>query len=196
MSYVFSLLSTALFVGVVQNLVLIGGYGLSETFRMAAKPKGLVVLSAFISMFSVLLAVVCSLLDTIPEIKALDNYMHFLVYVGVLFVLYALALVVVLIFRARKGLISRLGVSALNTLVLSIPFINRLSGFTIVQAAGCGLGAGVAFCISVLLINSGLKRLRENDEIPPAFRGSAAIFIYAALIALGLAALSGRAITI
>ena len=74
MSYAFSLASTALFVIAVQNPVLIGGLGSSEAFRMAAKPKWLLAFSAFISMFSVSLSIICVLLDLIPEIKALNQH--------------------------------------------------------------------------------------------------------------------------
>lgn len=196
MSYVFSLLSTALFVGVVQNLVFAGGFGSSEAFRMASKPKWLLAFSAFISIFSVLLGTACALLDTLPEINALGQNYHYLIYIGVLTVIYIISCLIALILKAPKGLLGRLGPAALNTLVLSIPMINRLAGFTVYEAAGCGLGAGIAFCIAVLLINAGIKRLRENDEIPPAFKGSPAVFIYAALISLGLFALSGRALMI
>lgn len=194
MSYIFSLLSTAILVGVVQNLVLTGALGASEAFRMASKPKGLLTLSAFISMFSVLLSTTCALLDVIPKIDALNQYWHYLIYIGVLTVIYIISCLIALALKASKKLISRLGVAALNTLVLSIPIINRLSGFTVYEAVGCGLGAGIAFCLAVLLINTGIKRLRENDEIPPAFKGTPAVFIYAALISLGLYALSGRAL--
>ncbi len=186
----------ALFVGAVQNLVLVGGYGASEAFRMAAKPKWLAIQSAFISLFSVLLAVIAGLLDRLSCVATLSPYLHFLVYVGILLVLYFLICAAVLLLKADKRLISRLGVGALNSLVLAVPLINRYSGFSLFEAAGTGLGAGVAFCFSVLLISAGLEKLRENDEIPLAFRGSPALFIYTALIALGLAALSGRALTL
>ncbi len=196
MNNFFAVVSAALFVGAVQNLVLVGGYGSSEAFRMAAKPKWLAVLSWFISMFSLLLAVIASLIDKLPTVAALSPYLHFLVYVGILLVLYFLACTAAFLLGATKRLISRLGIGAFNSLVLAVPLINRYSGFTVFEAAGTGLGAGLAFGFSVLLISAGFKRLRENDEIPPAFRGSASLFIYTALIALGLAALSGRALTI
>jgi Na+-translocating ferredoxin:NAD+ oxidoreductase RnfA subunit len=190
MSYAFSLASTALFVIAVQNPVLIGGLGSSEAFRMAAKPKWLLAFSAFISMFSVSLSIICVLLDLIPEIKALNQHFHYLIYIGVLAALYLASCLIAMLLKADKGLISRLSVAALYSLVLSIPMINHLSGFNIYKAAGYGLGAGAAFCLAVLLINAGVKRLRENDEIPPA------VFIYAALISLGLYALSGRVLMI
>ncbi len=196
MSYALSLISTALFVIAVQNPVLVGGLGSSEAFRMAAKPKWLLAFSAFISMFSVSLGIICFFLDFIPEINALNQPLHYVIYIGILAALYLLSLLVTMLLRVDKGLIGMLSVAAFNSLVLSVPMINHLSAFSIQKAAGYGLGAGAAFFLAVIIINAGIKRLRENDEIPPAFKGSPAVFIYTALISLGLYALSGRVLMI
>ncbi|HZJ75434.1 MAG TPA: Rnf-Nqr domain containing protein [Clostridia bacterium] len=196
MSYIFSLLSTAILVGIVQNLVFSGGLGASEALRMSVKPKLLLEFSVFISMFSVVLSVSCFFLDTIPEFNELNLYYHYLAYIGILIVLYIISVFIALIFKASKSHISRLAVAAFNTLVLSIPMINRLSGFTVFEAVGSGLGAGAAFGFAVLLMNISAKRIKENDDISESFKGSPALFIYAALISLGLYALSGRALLI
>lgn len=196
MSYIFSLLSTAVLVGVVQNLVFSGGLGASEALRMSVKPKLLLEFSIFISMFSVALSVSCYFLDTIPEFNELSLYYHYLAYIGILIALYIISVCIALISKASKSLISRLAVAAFNTLVLAVPMINRLSGFTVYEAVGSGLGAGAAFGFAVLLMNISAKRIKENDDIPKAFKGSPALFIYAALISLGLYALSGRALLI
>ncbi len=196
MSYIFSLLSTAVLVGVVQNLVFSGGLGASEALRMSVKPKLLLEFSIFISMFSVALSVSCYFLDTIPEFNELSLYYHYLAYIGILIALYIISVCIALISKASKSLISRLAVAAFNTLVLAVPMINRLSGFTVYEAVGSGLGAGAAFGFAVLLMNISAKRIKENDDIPKAFKGSPALFIYVALISLGLYALSGRALLI
>lgn len=196
MSYIFSLLSTAVLVGIVQNLVFSGGLGASEALRMSVKPKLLLEFSVFISLFSVVLSVSCFFLDTIPEFNELNLYYHYISYIGILIVLYIISVSIALIFKASKSLISRLAVAAFNTLVLAVPMINRLSGFTVFEAVGSGLGAGAAFGFAVLLMNISAKRIKENDDIPEAFKGSPALFIYAALISLGLYALSGRALLI
>lgn len=196
MSYIFSLLSTAVLVGIVQNLVFSGGLGASEALRMSVKPKLLLEFSVIISMFSVVLSVSCFFLDTMPEFNELNLYYHYISYIGILIVLYIISVLIALIFKASKSLISRLAVAAFNTLVLAVPMINRLSGFTVFEAVGSGLGAGAAFGFAVLLMNISAKRIKENDDIPEAFKGSPALFIYAALISLGLYALSGRALLI
>lgn len=196
MSYVFSLLSTAVLVGIVQNLVFTGGLGASEALRMSVKPKLLLEFSAFISMFSVVLSISCYFLNTVPEFNELNQYYHYAAYIGILIVLYIIAMLIALIFKASKSHMNRLGVAAFNTLVLGVPMINRLSGFTVFEAIGSGLGAGAAFGFAVLLMNVSAKRIKENDDIPVVFKGSPALFIYAALISLGLYALSGRALLI
>jgi Na+-translocating ferredoxin:NAD+ oxidoreductase RnfA subunit len=77
-----------------------------------------------------------------------------------------------------------------------MPLINYRSAFTIVEAIGAGLGAGLAYAIAVLLINSGLKRLDANKSIPKCFKGTPAIFIYTSLLALAFVGISGTSIFI
>ena len=52
---------------------------------------------------------------------------------------------------------------------------------------GSGLGAGVAFILAAALINKGSKLIAENEEIPEAFKGAPAMFIYVALVSLAFA---------
>jgi Na+-translocating ferredoxin:NAD+ oxidoreductase RnfA subunit len=65
-----------------------------------------------------------------------------------------------------------------------------------VEAIGAGLGAGLAYVIAVLLINTGLKRLDTNKSIPKIFKGTPAIFIYTALLSLAFTGISGTSIFI
>ena len=192
----FRLLLTALLVAVVQNLVITGGFGISEALRFSSKPGRLGFLSALIAFFSVLVSIICVLLEQVAAIAALDQYLHFLVYSAVLALLYLICCAAALLLKAGKKTLSSLGIAAINTLVMAIPLINYKSGFNVFEAVGAGLGAGASFAIAVTLVNTGIRRLRENPDIPESFSGSPALFIYTALIALGLTALSGRAFSI
>lgn len=197
MSVFSNLLSAAFYVMLFQNLIFNGGYGLSEAVRMSAKPRQLFPMAIFITYFSTVVSSACVLLDLIPVIKELNDILHALIFVGVLLVIYLFTMGAVLIYgKVSPRTIRRIGVAAFNTLVLAMPLINYRSAFTVTEAIGAGLGAGLAFVIAVLLINSGLKRLDANKSIPKSFKGTPAIFIYTALLSLAFAGISGTSVFI
>jgi Na+-translocating ferredoxin:NAD+ oxidoreductase RnfA subunit len=197
MSYIFfDLFSAALYASLLQNFIFTGGYGASEAIRMSAKPKNLFPLSLFIIYFSITTSVICRILELNSFVSGLESLYHYIIFYGVLCVLYILTLAVVLVMRAPKRVVRRVGIAAFNTLVLSVPFINYRAGFNLAGAIGSGIGAGVAFVLAVLLINIGLRKLEQNTSIPRHFKGTPAIFIYVSLLSLGFMALTGKSIFI
>ena len=197
MSYaLLDLLSAALYACLVQNFIFTGGYGASEAIRMSAKPKNLFPLSVFIVYFSTATSVICRVLELNASVSQLEPLYHNIIFYAVLCALYLVTLIFVLIIRAPKRVIRRVGIAAFNTLVLSVPFINYRAGFNLFEAIGSGIGAGIAFVLAVLLINVGLQRLEKNTSIPRHFKGTPAIFIYVSLLSLCFMALSGKSIFI
>lgn len=197
MSVITDLLSAAMYALVIQNLIFTGGYGASEAVRMAAKPKQLFPLSAFITFFSTFGSIICVLLEYLPSVAALDEIRHSLIFVAVIGILYLVMLIPVgLIFKAKKRTVRRLGVAAFNTLVLAIPFINYRATFGFAEAIGVGLGSGLAFVVAVLMINFGLRRLVADKNIPECFKGTPAVFIYVSLLALAFSGISGKGLTL
>ncbi|MCR4563257.1 MAG: hypothetical protein K5755_01315 [Clostridiales bacterium] len=197
MSYFFfDLFSAALYACVIQNFIFTGGYGASEAIRMSAKPKNLFPLSIFIVYFTTVTSVICRILELTSFVSGLEALYHNMIFYGVLCILYLITLVVVLGFHAPKRVVRRVGIAAFNTLVLSVPFINYRAGFNLVGAIGSGIGAGIAFVLAVLLINTGLQKLEQNTSIPRHFKGTPAIFIYVAILSLGFMALTGKSIFI
>lgn len=193
MSILGSLFSAAMFACLFQNLIFSGGYGADEAIRMAAKPRQLYPLSLFIVYLSTVVSLICVLLDRIRAVRALSVFLHALVFVGVLVAVYLVTLLFVLyVFKAKPRTVRRLGVAAFNTLVLAVPFINYRAAFGVFEALGAGIGAGLAFIIAVLLINFGLRKIDQNENIPAAFKGTPAIFIYAAILSLAFTGLTGR----
>ena len=161
------LISAAFYVMLFQNLIFNGGYGISEAVRMSAKPRQLVPMAIFITYFSTSVSVICVLLDTIPVINGLSEIMHAIIFIAVVGVLYLITVSLVLLSgKASPRTVRRIGVAAFNTLVFAVPLINYRSAFSVAEAIGAGVGAGIAFVIAVILINSGLKRLDMNKSIP------------------------------
>lgn len=197
MTVFLELISAAFYVMLFQNLIFNGGYGISEAVRMSAKPRQLVPMAIFITYFSTLVSVACVLLDRIPTINALSEIMHAIIFIAVVGTLYCVTIIAVLIYgKASPRTVRRIGVAAFNTLVFAIPLINYRSAFTVFEAIGAGIGAGVAFIIAVVLINSGLKRLDMNKSIPKCFKGTPAMFIYVALLSLAFIGISGNSVFI
>lgn len=197
MTVFLKLISAAFYVMLFQNLIFNGGFGVSEAIRMSAKPRQLVPMAIFITYFSTSVSVICVLLDTFSVINELDETMHAIIYIGIVAVLYLLTVIVVLMTgKASPRTVRRIGVAAFNTLVFAIPLINYRSAFTVVEAIGAGIGAGVAFVIAVVLINGGLKRLDMNKSIPKCFKGTPAMFIYVSLLSLAFIGISGNSVFI
>lgn len=197
MSTILNMLSAALYAAIFQNLIFSGGYGASEAIRIAAKPKQLLPMTGFIIGFSVAASASCVLLDQIPQIGNTNRIVHALLFTAVLTLLYFAALLIAKLgFKAHKRTLRRLGMAAFNTLVLAVPFINYRAAFSIASAIGSGIGAGFAFAAAVLLMNLGLRRLRENENIPKCFKGTPALFIYVSVLSLAFTGFAGRGLTL
>lgn len=196
MRIISELISAALYAMVIQNFIFTGGYGASEAVRMAAKPEQLYPMTFFITLFSTSVSVICVLLEPIDFIKRQGAIGHAIEFVAVLSVMYIIVLTVsAAVFRAKDRTIRRIGIAAFNTLVIAVPFINYRAVFTISEAVGSGIGSGFAFVIAVLLINVGLRRLDRNPNIPEAFKGTPAIFIYVSILSLAFSGFAGSGLT-
>lgn len=197
MNIFLNLLSAALYVMLFQNLIFNGGYGLSEAVRMSAKPRQLLPMAVFITFFSTVTSALCVLIDFFPVIRNLNEIYHALIYVGILLAIYVVAMIIANIMpKVQPATKRRIGIAAFNTLVLAMPLINYRSAFNVIESIGAGLGAGLAYIIAVILINSGLKKLDTITSIPKVFKGTPAIFIYTALLSLAFTGISGTSVFI
>ena len=191
---IFAFLNASVFALLLQNLVFDGGFGMSEAIRIATKPKEFLPIAFTVAFFTGTTAAVCSALEMIPAVHNLTMAHHLLIYCVVLAAVY-LGFTSVIRYGLKKQneAIHRIGMAAVNTLVLAVPMINRRAAFGVVESVGVGIGAGLAFVLAVLLIGQGQARLAENETIPDAFRGKPALFLYIALISLGFVGMSGQA---
>ena len=71
--------------------------------------------------------------------------------------------------------------AAINSVVLSLPFIARVKEWSAAQLTGASLGTGVAFLVTAWLIADAIPRLR-HISMPASFRGAPALFLYVALL--------------
>lgn len=189
------LLLVALYTIFIQNLVFSGGYGASEAVRMAAKPHRFFLFSASIAYFSTITSVVCRTLDFFPGVFVLNDAMHAVVFILMLVFVYLVTAVLMrILLRVDSKFLSLMGISALNTLVLAIPFINHRASYSLTESIGTGIGAGLAFILAVALMSSGMQKLSNNKDIPASYKGSPATFIYVALLSLAFTGFSGSSL--
>ncbi|MCR4615539.1 MAG: hypothetical protein K5756_05265 [Clostridiales bacterium] len=192
MSWFLNFVSVALYAAFIQNLVFNGGYGASESIRMSLKYGRVIPFSLMIAGYSTFTAVVCRALDLYHGINALSFASHAAIFGGVLaFSFLIIAAFLRLVFHVKKKTLSTMGVAALNSMVFAIPLINHRSGAGFAESIGMGIGSGVAFVFAVLLIYVGIEKIQKIKNIPKAFNGIPAIFIYVALISMAFSGLSG-----
>lgn len=191
---IFAFFNASVFAVLLQNLVFNGGFGMSEAIRIATKPKEFYPIALLVAFFTSATAAVCSALDSINIINALSTAEHLGIYCVVLAVIYLAFTAIVILITHNKKNTHRIGMAAVNTLVLAVPIINRRAAFNLAESIGFGLGAGVAFIIAVLLISAAEDRIKANETMSNAFKGKPALFIYIALISLGFAGLSGQSL--
>lgn len=188
MKMISDLLITALFTVFVQNLVLSSGLGMSEAIRVSTKPGTFGKFAVMISGFSVVTSVICSLLNALTGFANLPFAGKAAVYGCVLAAVYIIAaLLMKLIFRASDKLLGTLGIAAFNTLVFAVPFINESAAYSLADAVGSGIGAGIAFVLAAALISKGSAALEKNENVPEAFKGTPAMLIYVGLLSLAFA---------
>ena len=189
------MLITALYAMVVQNLVFSASYGLSESVRMAKKPKQFIMFGFCVTLFCTLSSVICTLICRIPALSQLELKHCYLIFTAVVCIIYLITAVIFKkLFHANKKFLNSLAMCAFNTLVLALPFLGLKAGGDILHALSLGIGAGLAFVLSLLLINAGMRHIRKNEHIPEFFKGTPALFIYVSLIALSLSCISGEAL--
>lgn len=195
MKIVLQLLLAALSSSLLQNIIFSGGYGVSETLRISGKPKQILTSTSVVTVYALISSVACRALDFIPQINALNNVLHMLLFMAVVFAVYFITIIVFyFILHAPKSFMHMFSMSAFNTLVLAIPLLNRRAAYSIWECIGFALGAGVAFFVATFFINVGIKKIESNDSIPICFRSTPVLFIYIGLLALAFMGFSGQSL--
>ena len=68
MNWFVTLLVTALYSLLLQNLIFTGGFGTSEAIRISSKPRYVLSFALFITVFSAATSLICRALDLLPQI--------------------------------------------------------------------------------------------------------------------------------
>ena len=189
------MLIAALYAMLLQNLVFTAAYGVSESIKIAKRPRYFITSAVVVGVFTTTISVICFSLEKIPFIKSLNTVLHYIIYVVVLSVVYLVAGGICIgVLKANKKFMSSLGMCAFNSLVLAVPALNFKANHTFAEAFGTGVGACFAFALSVLLINAGIRHISSNKNIPDFFKGTPAIVIYVAILSMALSCFSGESL--
>ncbi|MDR1805308.1 MAG: hypothetical protein LBQ80_00850 [Clostridium sp.] len=196
MSTIVKLVLIALSTVFVQNLVFKGGFGMGEAMRIATKPRRFLIFTGLLTGFCVADTVACALINKIPAIDSLGLEYQMPINSGILLILFLLVVLAFTLATKRlpdEKFLSTVGMAALNTLVFTLPILGKLSAYGIAEAAAFGVGAGISFLLALSVLRFGVNKILENQEqIPHAFRGTPAFFIYSALFSLAMVGLAGE----
>ncbi len=185
MKLLFSLLSSALFALTVQNVIFTNGVGLSRVMRAANRPKTMGRYALITAIFTLLSATAEILLNPVLQGNTtLITWRPFLL-AACSAALYLLAA------GEGKKLHTKyyrkiepvLAPAALNTVVLSIPYYQRILKMGIWETIGFSLGTGAAFYLAVLIL-SGFLPAFLGDKAPGAFRGLPQIFLFIGIFSM------------
>ena len=106
--------------------------------------------------------------------------------VAVLAAVWYLAACLILAFAAPKiyrKISEYLPSAAINSVVLAIPFLGGMAQWSWGESVGFALGTGLSFWLAGWLLAEMMPRL-THISIPRAFRGTPAVFLYLAILAL------------
>ncbi len=185
MKIFFEFLNASLISLLIQNCVFSSGYAFGETIRLARRPKYFLTYVYTVFYYTFTLSLICSLIDKIEIVKGTGFISHCIIYTAALGIIHVISCVfMIMVFKVNRKFLNSFGMCALNSLVLAVPLLNYKSDFSVAGSLGAAIGAAAAFVLAVMLINSAMKKIMVNNEIPKAFRGLPAVFIYTALLSL------------
>ena len=177
-----------------ENVIIAGGVGFSRVLRAARRPKTMLAHCGLVGGFTMISAWLGILLN--PRILSSPQAGFFrpAVFAAGTAAVYLLAVFVYRTWWPKhyKKVEPIMSSAALNTVVLSMPFVQRVFQMNAWQAMGFALGTALAFLFAVLVLSQAMTALK-NPDMPKAFRGLPAVFIYVGILSLAfLGFTSGR----
>ncbi|HBT64368.1 MAG TPA: hypothetical protein DEB10_06895 [Ruminococcaceae bacterium] len=178
---------------VLQNVVLMTGFGSSVMIRISKKRTNILPFSALLCIFATLTVLVCYPLDLLIGTSVISKYIRPLMIVTVTALLYIAS--VVLLRKRFPEVFSRISrllpIAAFNNLVIGIALIiNHQFSVSLPGAIGLSLGACAGFLLLSWLTTEGMERL-DNPDVPKSFRGLPSVLIYLGILSLALMGFSG-----
>ena len=175
-----------------ENLIFTGGIGFSRVLRAARRPKTALAYSGLVCAFTLASAALGIWFGrTAPAGGWAAAARPVLFACGTAAVYLAAAFV----WRTwwpkfYKKVEPFLSSSAINSVVLSMPFLRRVFFLGPWQMIGYALGTGAAFLFASAVLSQAMGRMR-NPDMPQAFQGLPAVFLYVGILSLAFFGFTG-----
>lgn len=193
MNSIMKILLTALMAVTTENIIFAGGIGFSRVLRAARKPKTIAMYAVFISFFSLISILFGSLWNPILAGSSTLLVLRptiFALIVAVVYIAAAYAIKTFLPgFYKQYGQI--LSPAAINTVVLSMPYVLKSFKLDLPGAVGFALGTGLAFFLAALALAYIMDQYKNNTDMPKAFSGLPATLIYVGILSMAFAGFTG-----
>jgi len=201
------LITMAITVIFAENLFFSRALGAEVVIRIMARPKDFLKFGTILTIVTVLSSVTGWMLDSAITALGFTVYASYyvgksLAYVISLIVIYLLADAI--LHRTApafyRGISKILPIAVFNTAALGAPLLltrlrptllTGLPGSNFLGAVIFGVAVGIGFIFALLLMTEGIRQIEVMD-LPDAFDGLPARFIYIGLLALAFAGVAGR----
>ncbi|HEX3039666.1 MAG TPA: Rnf-Nqr domain containing protein [Caproiciproducens sp.] len=192
MTVFLQILFAALAAVTTENLLFSGGIGFSRVLRAARKPNTLALYSLLIALYSMAAMLINAGLYPFFQDGDLLIFVRPAVFTACIVAVYAISAVALKTLAANfyKKYGSVFSLSAINTVVLSMPYAQKSFKLGLPEAAGFALGTGAAFFLAAVVLSYATGRFRD-EEMPKAFSGMPAAYLYIGILSLAFAGLTG-----
>lgn len=173
---------------VFQNLVLTTGIGSALTLRLTRNPSNRKVFFLALLGFSLVTVVSFYPIDRVLGLGELGKLFRPVVLVALCAIWYLVAALLLkkLLPRVYQDIRSMLPYAAVNTVVTGVGLIaNHQFQSSLLVCMALAVGATVGFILVFLVLAEGIDRM-QHEEMPKAFAGLPAQFLYLGILALAL----------
>lgn len=186
------IISTAMLSVFVQNAIFDRALGSNVVIYASRKNSHVIGFSLGITAMTTAASCLSYLFDKIVLPLQYGFLFMPLIYVGIISVLYILALLFLWgVFPKTFARVKKYAhVAIVNCTVIGALFLNSGYGSDIWGYMGYGFGTGVGFFLACFLLNIAHERL-DSDKIPRVFRGYPIMLIYIGIISLAFYTLVG-----
>lgn len=186
------LLLTALAAVAAENILFTGGVGFSRVLRAARRPVTMGWYSLLVMVFSLI-----SILSGMALAPLFSGSAALIVLRPALFAFCTAAAYLAAAFLLKsflpgfyRKIDEILSPAAINTVVLSMPYVQRNFAFDPAQAVGYAVGTGAAFFLAANILARAAVRCK-NEDVPKAFGGLPDMLIYIGILSLAFAGFTG-----
>ncbi len=186
------MLLTALAAVTTENILFEGGIGFSNVIHAARRPGRLGVYSLLVTFFFLISMLLGSALGPMLLENEMLNYLRPVLFAVCTAAVYLAAASLLKFFES--GLYRKVGEllppAAINTVVLSMPFVQKSFKLGFFDAVAFAVGTGAAFFLAAVVLVHSMKRFK-NDDMPKAFSGLPAVLVYIGILSLAFAGFTG-----